>query len=45
MWRKDDNANEVCMAKMLSESEARSIVSEFESRGHKQLYWACDESG
>ena len=43
VWRADDNGNEFEIASALSESEARSIVEEFEGRGHKQIYWARSE--
>jgi len=36
--RQDDNGNEVVMAEVATEAEARSIAATFEARGHKQLY-------
>ncbi len=39
VWRQDDNGNEFMIASALSESEAKSFAEEFESRGHKQIYW------
>lgn len=41
--RQDDNGNEFTIASALTEPEARSLVEEFESRGHKQIYWLSKE--
>ena len=43
VWRQDDNGNEIRMASQLKETEALAIVEEFESRGHKQIYWVKQE--
>ncbi len=43
VWRQDDNGNEFKIESGLSESDARSIVEEFERRGHKQMYWVRKE--
>lgn len=40
VWRQDDNANRFPLDAALSEQAARSMVDEYERRGHKQLYWA-----
>ena len=44
VWRQDDNGNEFMVASALAEQEARMIVEEFESRGHKQIYWLKNEA-
>lgn len=43
VWRQDDNGNEIRMASLLKESEAQTLVDEFESRGHKQIYWIKED--
>jgi hypothetical protein len=43
VWRQDDNGNEIRMASLLKESEAQALVDEFESRGHKQMYWIKED--
>ena len=42
-WRQDDNGNEFRIEAGLSEFDARSIVEEFERRGHKQICWVRKE--
>jgi len=39
VWRQDDSGGVFLVAANLLEAQARSIVSEFESKGHKQTYW------
>ena len=43
--RQDDNGNRFVVQTGLSRQEADRLVAEFESRGHKQVYWAEPESG
>ena len=50
VWRTlrlDDNDNRFVVAECASENEARRIVDEFRTRGHKQVYWVecCAEDG
>lgn len=40
VWRQDDNGIKAHVSDCSSEQQARALVSEFEARGHKQLYWA-----
>jgi len=42
VWRQDDNGNLFLVQDGLTESEALSLVQEFEKedRKHKQTYWA-----
>jgi hypothetical protein len=40
VWRIDDNGNTFIVREHLSHEEALRTVSEFEARGHKQMYWA-----
>jgi len=37
--RQDDNGNRFVVQTALSRDEAERLVADFESRGHKQLYW------
>jgi hypothetical protein len=39
VWRQDDNGIKAQVSDCVSEQQARALVSEFEARGHKQLYW------
>jgi hypothetical protein len=39
VWRQDDNGIKAPVSDCISEQQARTLVSEFEARGHKQLYW------
>lgn len=41
--RRDDNGNEFVVATGLSSDEAQALVLEYESRGHKQVYWAAPD--
>jgi len=45
VYRIDDNGNTFIVREHLSQEEANHLVSEFESRGHKQTYWAERETG
>jgi hypothetical protein len=38
--RQDDNGNHFVVQTGLSRTEAERLVQLFESRGHKQVYWA-----
>lgn len=40
VWRRDDNGNEYEVGRYDSKTVADETVAEFESRGHKQDYWA-----
>lgn len=40
VWRQDDNGNRYLVETGLSLTEAQSRIAEFESQGHKQLYWS-----
>ena len=40
VWRQGDDGNEFLVKDDLTDEEARELVSTYESRGHKQLYWA-----
>ena len=39
VYRQDDNGNRFIIRAGISRVEASRIVNDFESRGHKQLYW------
>lgn len=39
VWRQDDHGHRVRIDRGLLEAEARRLVAELESRGHKQTYW------
>jgi hypothetical protein len=41
--RQDDNGNRFVVQTGLGQEEAEQLVKEFESRGHKQVYWAEPE--
>jgi len=40
VWRIDDNGNRFLVHPNLSREDAARLVAEYESRGHKQTYWA-----
>ncbi|WP_299467962.1 hypothetical protein [uncultured Gimesia sp.] len=40
VWRQGDDGNRFLIEAGLSEAVAKQKVAEFESHGHKQLYWA-----
>jgi hypothetical protein len=42
--RQDDNGNVYVVAELATEAEARALVAELESRGHKQLYSAVPKA-
>lgn len=37
--RQDDNGNRFVVATGLSREDAERLAAEFESHGHKQMYW------
>jgi hypothetical protein len=39
VWRIDDNANTFVVQDGLTREAAERLAAEFESRGHKQMYW------
>ncbi|EDY19467.1 conserved hypothetical protein [Chthoniobacter flavus Ellin428] len=43
VWRQDDSGSRFLIEANLTEARARSVVAEFEARGHKQTYWCHDE--
>jgi hypothetical protein len=43
VWRQDDSGSRFLIEANLTETQARSMVAEFEARGHKQTYWCHDE--
>ncbi len=42
--RYDDNGNSVLVEANLTEDQAKSQVAAYEAKGHKQMYWAKDDS-
>ena len=44
VWRQDDSGVRVLLAGNLTEDEAEAMVTDFESKGHKQTYWCTDET-
>jgi hypothetical protein len=44
VWRIDDNGNVFVVRRCLSKQEADRLVDLFTARGHKQTYWAEQES-
>ena len=43
VWRQGDDGNPDVVRRRVSKPEADRLVAEFESHGHKQLYWAEKE--
>jgi hypothetical protein len=43
VYRLDDNGNTFVVEENVSREEAERLVALFESRGHKQLYWAQEQ--
>jgi|GEM_PF-292534 len=41
VWRQDDAGNRFVVQSGLEREAAEALAAEFESRGHKQLYWAA----
>jgi UDP-N-acetyl-2-amino-2-deoxyglucuronate dehydrogenase len=44
VYRQDGNGNRFVVSTRLSREEAERLVTEFEARGHKQVYWTALES-
>ena len=44
VWRQDDHGNLHLMQANLIEKEARDLVADYEARGHKQTYFAGQQS-
>jgi hypothetical protein len=44
VWRTDDTGNTFLVRENLSHEEATRLVAEFEARGHKQTYFAEQQS-
>lgn len=44
VWRQDDAGNRFLVDANLTEEKARLLVADFESKGHKQVYWCSDEA-
>jgi hypothetical protein len=42
VWRQDDHGNSFLVEANLTKSQAESLQTELEERGHKQTYWAAD---
>jgi hypothetical protein len=43
VWRQDDSGNRFLIETNLTEEQARALVADFESKGHKQTYWCGNE--
>jgi hypothetical protein len=43
-WRIDDNGNTIVVREHLDRAEAERLVVAFTARGHKQMYWAKQET-
>jgi len=41
--RQDDNGNRYVVSRHLTRAEADAAASEFDARGHKQLYWVEED--
>jgi hypothetical protein len=41
VWRQDDNGNRYEVSRHDTRSEADSVATTMESRGHKQTYWVA----
>jgi hypothetical protein len=44
VWRIDDNGSTFVVRENLDRAEAERLVVEFTARGHKQVYWAEQET-
>ncbi len=40
VWRKDDHGSTFLVKSGLTEADALKLVKEYQSKGHKQTYWA-----
>ncbi|HEY1171359.1 MAG TPA: hypothetical protein VGH19_08335 [Verrucomicrobiae bacterium] len=43
VWRQDDSGVKYLIEANLTEDRARALVADFESKGHKQVYWYSNE--
>jgi hypothetical protein len=43
VWRQDESGGKCLDAANLIEHQARSMVADFEAKGHKQTYWCNNE--
>jgi len=43
VWRQDDSGNRFLIEANLTEEQARALVADFDSKGHKQTYWCENE--
>jgi|GEM_PF-1226991 len=43
VWRQDDSGTQFLLAANLTETQAKAVVADFESKGHKQTYWCQSE--
>jgi hypothetical protein len=43
VYRQDDNGNRFVVQAHLNREDAERLVTELESRGHKQVYWVEPE--
>jgi len=44
LWRQDDNANVLLVARFHSRAAAEEARCRFEARGHRQVYWVTAPS-
>jgi hypothetical protein len=44
IWRQDDNGNVSLVKAGLKRTEALLLIAEYESKGHKQIYWAQEST-
>jgi hypothetical protein len=44
VYRQGDDGNRFVMERQLTKEDAERMVAEFESRGHKQVYWTEPET-
>ena len=43
LWRQDDHGNKAELARYTDRADAQARATEFEARGHKQLYWVAPD--
>jgi hypothetical protein len=44
VWRQDDNGNRFLVRSRMTEAQAQRLASDFEARGHRQMYWVEREA-
>lgn len=44
VWRQDDSGTRFLVQTNLNEQQAKSMVADFEARGHKQAYWCSSDT-